>query len=85
MLFLWEWKQVEPAVGLPMMVAIRLPYSGIELNISTAEYTYAVSNSKNFKGVVPDMIIPPTKEELIKKQVDFVMDKAIDLIKSEKQ
>jgi len=62
-----------------IMVAIQLPYSKIDINISTAQYNYAVSNSSDFRGVQPDVEVIPQAKNLTENK-DEVLQTAFDLI-----
>lgn len=61
-----------------MTVSFQLPFSGIGITLSTAKYDNAVSNPTS-KGVMPDFIIEPTIEDLLKNK-DPQLDKVLSLI-----
>lgn len=67
-----------------IVMAITLPYSGLGIYFSTAKYTAAVSDQLNRHGVIPDIPLPHTKDELMTDE-DIILRQAIELIQTKQR
>ncbi len=66
-----------------MVMGIQLPYSGINIGLSTAKYTLNVENRNDSRGIIPDHIIKTTWKDFDSGK-DSQMEFALDIIKSHK-
>ena len=63
-----------------MVMAVRLPHTGVSIYFTTAEYTCAVSNKEDSKGVMPDISVSESFGDR-QQQEDTVLNKVIQVIK----
>ena len=64
-----------------MVMSVQLPYTGIVVGLSTAEYELNVKNTDNSRGIIPDHVVKTTWEDFISNR-DPQMDFTINLINS---